>query len=178
MNSVLPAAGIALLPGSFNPLHEGHCGMAAVASQLLGRPVAFELSVANVEKPPLTETEVRRRLIHFTWRAPVWLTHAPTFLEKSRLFPGAVFGVGIDTAVRIIDPRFYGNSNDAMRAALEEIRGHGVRFLVAGRLVGDRFLELAQIAIPDDFRDLFTDIPRDLFRADISSTQLRAEGKG
>ena len=151
--------------------------MAAVAARLLGRRVAFELSVANVEKPPLAEAEVRRRMVQFAWRAPLWLTHAPTFLEKSRLFPGAVFVVGSDTAVRIVEPRFYRDSVETMRVALTEIRGHGVRFLVAGRLVGERFVELAQADVPEEFRDLFTAIPCEMFRADVSSTQLRAGGK-
>jgi hypothetical protein len=170
-------SGTTILPGSFNPLHEGHCGMADVAARLVGRRVAFELSVANVEKPPLAEAEVRRRMAHFAWRAPLWLTHAPTFLEKSRLFPGAVFVVGIDTAVRIVDPRFYGGSVERMRTALQEIRAHGARFLVAGRLVGERFTELAQAEIPEEFRDLFMAIPCEMFRTDISSTQLRAAQK-
>jgi hypothetical protein len=167
----------AILPGSFNPLHEGHCGMAEVAARLVGRPVVYELSVANVEKPPLAEAELRRRVAHFAWRAPLWLTHAPTFLEKSRLFPGAVFVVGIDTAVRIIDPRFYGGSVEAMRVALEEIRGHGSHFLVAGRLMEEQFVELTPADIPEEYRDLFTAIPCEMFRADVSSTQLRAARK-
>ena len=45
----------ALLPGSFNPLHLGHREMLAVA----GRPAAYELSVTNVDKPPLPEGEIR-----------------------------------------------------------------------------------------------------------------------
>jgi Cytidylyltransferase-like len=162
-----------LLPGSFNPLHEGHRGMAQTAARVLGRSVAFELGVANAEKPPLTEGEVRRRMAQFVWQAPLWLTRAPTFLEKSRLFPGAVFVVGVDTAVRIVDPRFYGDSAEAMRTALAEIHRHGCRFLVAGRLAGEKFLELEEVEMPEEFRDLFTALPAELFRVDVSSTQLR-----
>src|SRR5262249_18559734 len=99
-----------LLPGSFNPLHPGHLELAALR---LGRPAAFELSVVNADKPPLSESEVRRRLRQFARQAPVWLTRAPTFLEKARLFGGAVFVVGADTAVRIVQPRFYGDSVEA-----------------------------------------------------------------
>ena len=39
--------------------------------------------------------EVRRRLAQCTWRAPLWLTRAPTFAEKALLFPGVVFVVGM-----------------------------------------------------------------------------------
>src|SRR5262245_27369270 len=43
----------ALLPGSFNPIHDGHWKLAEVAGRRLGTAVAFELSVTNVDKPPL-----------------------------------------------------------------------------------------------------------------------------
>ncbi len=165
---------VVLLSGSFNPLHEGHRGMATVAEKVVGRTAVFELGVTNAEKPSLTEAEVRRRMAQFAWLAPLWLTRAPTFLEKSRLFPGVVFVVGIDTAVRIVEPRFYGNSVEAMRAALAEIRRHRSRFLVAGRLAGEKFVELEQAEMPEEFRDLFTAIPAEMFRADVSSTRLRA----
>src|SRR5690606_21233627 len=41
---------VALLPGSFHPLHDGHRGMARVARRKLSAPVVWELSVANVDK--------------------------------------------------------------------------------------------------------------------------------
>ena len=42
-----------LFPGSFNPMHEGHVLLARVAEELRQQPVAFEISVTNVDKPPL-----------------------------------------------------------------------------------------------------------------------------
>src|SRR2546426_3792733 len=43
----------ALLPGSFNPVHEGHWRLAELAAQRTGLAVGFELSVTNVDKPTL-----------------------------------------------------------------------------------------------------------------------------
>ena len=77
----------AVLAGAFNPAHEGHWLLASVASRILGTPVAFELSATNVDKPPPSVAETRRRLQQFTWGPPVWVTRAPTFTEKATLFP-------------------------------------------------------------------------------------------
>ena len=163
-----------LVPGSFNPLHEGHRGIAAVAARRLQLTPAYEVSVVNVEKPPLAEPDVRARLAQFAGSEPVWLTRAPTFVEKARLFGNVTFAVGVDTAARVIQPRFYGGSEEAMRHALTELRQRGCRFLVAGRRDGDQFVELGHLAIPAEFADLFAGVPESEFRADVSSTALRA----
>ncbi len=67
----------AVLPGSFRPLHEGHVKLAEVASRLTEAPLAFELSIANVDKPSLTTSEVEERVAQFQGRWPVVLTRAP-----------------------------------------------------------------------------------------------------
>lgn len=162
-----------VLPGSFNPLHEGHRRLAEVASELLQAPVTFELSVENVDKRALTEGEALRRAQQFWGWAPVALTRAPTFREKARLFPGCTFIVGYDTAVRIVAERYYASAAD-MQEALREIRDAGCRFLVAGRAHAGAFHTLADVPVPEEFRSLFQEVPPELFRLDISSTELRA----
>lgn len=163
----------ALLPGSFNPLHHGHELLAQVASASSGRATTLEISVVNVDKPPLDVDEVVRRVAQFRGRWDVALTRAPTFVEKGRLFPGATFVVGWDTAVRLVEPRYYGGP-DAMAAALEELRDRGCRFIVGGRLVEGQFRTLDDVAMDARWHEMFEALPEELFRADISSTALRA----
>ncbi len=164
-----------MLPGSFNPLHEGHLGMAAVAARLAGKPIAFEITIDNADKASLTVEEVCRRVRQFTGSFPLWLTRSPTFAAKAPLFPGTTFVVGYDTADRLVQARFYGDSEAKMAEALELIRSHGCSFLVAGRFDQNkgRFLTLDDVPMPDQFRELFEAIPEDEFRLDLSSTQVR-----
>ena len=103
---------LALLPGSFNPLHRGHTTLAAVAAVWLGVPVHFELSITNADKPDLPVEEVERRVAQFTGVGPVWLTRAASFARKAELFPGTAFVLGWDTAVRVIDPKYYGGERE------------------------------------------------------------------
>jgi hypothetical protein len=169
-----PRQGGALLPGSFNPLHQGHQELARVASEMLGCEVVFELSVVNVDKPPLEEEEIRRRVAQFANNAGLVLTRAETFRKKASSFPGTTFVIGEDTAVRLVDPRYYGGSEEAMLQALAEMWALGCRFLVAGRYRGGNFQTLDGVPIPQGFGPLFQGIPESRFRADISSTDLRS----
>jgi len=164
-----------LFPGSFNPLHEGHLLLARVAEELRQQPLAFEISVTNVDKPPLAGETVRRRLAQFAWKSAVELTRAPTFVEKARLFPGTTFVVGADTAARLFGPKYYGDDELRMHMALEEIANSGSSFLVAVRIdASGRVRALNDIPVPRRYADLFTEIPEHLFRFDTSSSEIRA----
>ncbi|HXP03642.1 MAG TPA: hypothetical protein VN808_05940, partial [Stellaceae bacterium] len=167
-----------LFPGSFNPVHEGHVLLARVAEELRQQPLAFEISVTNVDKPPLAGETVRRRLAQFAWKSPVELTRAPTFVEKSRLFPGSTFVVGADTAERLFGPNYYGDDEARMHDALEEIANSGSSFLVAVRIdAAGRVRALNDIPVPRRYVDLFSEIPEHRFRFDTSSSEIRARGR-
>lgn len=114
----------------------------------------------NVDKAPLTESDVRARAKQFAHvraalrssddacvcaaRAPadcvcggdsvLLLTHAPRFVEKAALLRGVPvdFVVGYDTAVRLCDPKYY-DSTAHMTAALLRMADARVRMVVAGR---------------------------------------------
>ncbi len=168
-----PEARMAIFPGAFHPLHDGHRGMAKAAARRLGCPVAFEISVLNVDKPPLDYTEISDRLAQFSPTEGVWLTSAPTFVEKSRCFPGATFVVGWDTIVRIGQERYYGGSIAARDAALESLAAAGCHFLGFGRKTDQGFQSLADAKLPETLRQLCLEVPETEYRADISSTELR-----
>jgi hypothetical protein len=166
-----PVRGV-LVSGSFNPLHVGHERLAYAAAEMLGLPSSFELPVLNADKPPLGYAEIERRLDQFAGRYTIVLSREPLFVGKAALFPGCVFAIGSDTAERLVDPRYYGDVA-GRDAALDSIRANGCRFLVAGRVEDGAFRTLANINIPDGFRDLFVELPERAFRVDLSSTEIR-----
>jgi hypothetical protein len=104
----------------------------------------------------------------------VVLSRAALFVDKAALYPGCVFVLGYDTAARLVDPRYYGGPA-ARDAALQSIGAHGCRFLVAGRVQDGAFHTLSDIAIPANARDLFIALPEQVFRVDLSSTEIRAQ---
>ena len=166
-----------LLPGSFDPFHEGHEALIAAASEILKSEVSFELSVVNVDKAPLREEEVRARIAQMAGRWPVAVSRAPGFADKARLFPGCTFVIGWDTATRLFDPRYYGGDDLLMLRAIDEIRRLGCRFLVAGRVANGAFQTLDDLRVPREFEDMFASIPESMFRMDLSSTELRLAGR-
>ena len=163
-----------IISGSFNPRHGGHDRLAEVASEQLGVPVAFELSITNVDKPELELSEVRRRIDQFRGNSTAIATRAPVFYEKARLLPGCTFVIGYDTLVRIVDAKYYGGSQAILMSSLLEMRSLDCSFLVAGRLADDGFKTLGDVELPDALSDIFKEIPASKFREDISSTEIRS----
>lgn len=161
-----------LFPGAFNPLHSGHEQMAALAAARCGAPVTFELSLVNVDKPPLDFIELSERLQQLIGHN-VLVTRAATFAEKARLVPGCVFVVGVDTIARIGKPEYYNHDASLRDAAVDVIVAAGCRFLVFARFYEGKFCALGDLELPRSLRELCDEVPESIFRADIASRALR-----
>ena len=161
-----------IFPGAFNPLHDGHRQMLDHATKLLGEPLALEISVRNVDKAPLDYLTMQERLDGALGFELVY-TDAPTFVEKSALFPGTTFIVGTDTVIRIAEARYY--TNEAARdQAIADMQERGNSFLVFGRQLNDKFQTLSDIELLPKLKSLCTEVSAQEFRADISSSAIRS----
>ncbi len=171
---VLATPPAVLFPGAFNPLHDGHRTMIRLAETLLEQTVTLEISAFNVDKPPLDYFDMAHRDTAISAEYPLVFTHAPTFVEKSEIFPGVTFVVGVDTIKRVAEPRYYDGSLDKCLEALATIRGRGNHFLVFGRQQGDKFESLDDLLLPAVLREICQGVEEAMFRHDISSSQLRS----
>lgn len=166
-----------VFPGAFNPPHAGHLRMMEVAEQRVKAPAAWELSITNVDKLPLDFMSMKERITAIRAsddKRMIALTRAATFREKSELFPDATFVVGIDTLVRIVEPRYYDGDEVRRDAAIAAIAERGCRFLAFGRVIEGEFTVLGDLTLPPALAAICDEVPASEFREDVSSTELRA----
>lgn len=159
-----------VLPGSFNPLHQGHIGLGDACSD----STVYELSLVNVDKPPMTVDEALRRCAQFAGLATLILSSAPTFAQKAHLLSSPTrdpltFCIGFDTAQRLPLGKYYEGGVTPDPSVL--FGGDHVRFLVAPR---GGFHSCSSIE-PESWRRLMTMVQD--FSCDVSSTAIRGGGK-
>lgn len=161
-----------VFPGSFDPCHINHILMAKTASEKLGQPVHFEISLTNVDKPPIDYISLNQRLDSLrnykdeAFIGGICLTNAPLFLQKADIFPDSTFIIGADTFNRLFDAKYYGGTVN-MPAILNHFKEKNIRFMVFRRKsvelhISPEILEFCEIIPLDEYKD-----------EGISSTEIR-----
>ena len=141
-----------------------------MAEQKLNVRPALEISIKNVDKPPLDFVSMNERNVP---NQEIVFTNAATFEEKAELFPKSTFIVGIDTLLRIDETRYYKGKRNKSKI-LEKFQNQKIRFLVFGRMVGEQFLTLSSTRISPALLALCDEVSESEFRVDISSSSIRA----
>jgi len=160
-----------LFPGSWRPMHFGHHKIAERAEEIYKVPVFFEVATSNADKGEIDDGELGRRLLQFRglWPTVVNRSKTPRFVDKASLYgPGTSMLIGVDTAERIVDSKYY----DDLATTMNQLRAAQIQFLVIGREdeKSGKFRNVWD-AVPHEHLDLFTPLPG---RWNISSSAIRA----
>jgi nicotinamide mononucleotide (NMN) deamidase PncC len=96
----------AIMPGAFNPPHEGHFGAAKASLEEYNYPVVFETTAAPPHKGALTVQELlkRAKLLHGYDR--IFTKELPYYIDKAKAYPGHPLILGSDAMVRMLDPKW------------------------------------------------------------------------
>lgn len=161
----LAPEGLALaFPGTFDPPHEGHFGMASAVDALTGERAVFWITAQPPHKPAVPFAELLGRTRLLRGRDTLFSDGDPLYIDKARRYPGCAFVIGTDALARMLDPKW----GPSVGALVEEFRQLGTRFYVTSRAVDGTLVTLADL--PDAPKDLCVEVGG---RWDISSTELR-----
>ena len=158
-----------ILSGSFNPLHEGHIELLKASSKEFKKNPLFEISIKNVDKSEINFNDLMDRINQFKSLGKLVVTNSEKFEEKSKIFKESIFVIGYDTALRLVDNKYY---NDDFRRSLKIIEKNNCSFLVSGRFLNKEYKKPNNINF-EGYDYLFNILSEEKFRIDISSTELR-----
>mgnify|MGYP003971356623 CR=1 FL=1 len=141
-----------IFSGSWDPLTQEHMYVASIAEVFCNSKVYFEVSMDTIRGPSLDLLDAERLIQQFDNMYFV-ITKAPTFLEKAKIFPNVTFVVGIDTWLKVIDPKYYAFPLDEL---INRFNQYGSKFLVFGRQEGERWLTMSE----DQTYDIARKVPQ------------------
>ena len=158
-----------ILSGSFNPLHEGHIELLKASSKEFKKNPLYEISIKNVDKSKINFNDLINRINQFKSLGKLVVTNSAKFEEKSNIFKNSIFVIGYDTALRLVDDKYY---DDDFRKSLKIIEKNNCSFLVSGRFINKKYKKPNNINF-EEYDYLFNILSEEKFRIDISSTELR-----
>jgi nicotinic acid mononucleotide adenylyltransferase len=127
-----------MLPGKFNPLHQGHLAIAGYVEKYFNTGLDFEVCVINPKynnkgqfllSKPLPKIIRQFDII----KRNLYITNNISFVAKSESFAGRTFCIGFDTLYKISDPTNYFSSIQETLRCIGMIKDNGCSFLVFPR---------------------------------------------
>lgn len=96
----------ALMPGAFNPPHQGHFGAVEAALSDYNYPTTFEITADPPHKDALKVQDLLQRAKLLQGYDRIFTKNLPYYLDKAKKYPGKPFILGADAVVRMLDPKW------------------------------------------------------------------------
>jgi len=125
----------ALMPGAYNPPHEGHFGIAEEVQYAFHKSVLFEVTAEPPHKNALTVQQLLQRAKLLQGRDRIFTQKEPFYIDKARAFPKMPLVLGADAMVRMLDPK-WGLDVKEMLGSFYEM---GTKLFIVGREVNGVF---------------------------------------
>lgn len=154
---------LALFPGSFNPPHEGHFGIADLYEKIQG-PVIFNIQTKPPHKESISIQSMLKRAKCLKGREILFSNDLSLYIDKSNRFPGTGMIVGVDTLIRLLDPKWGPNVDELINTFSK----NKTTFYVVDRIIDGKLVSVWDLNIPD--RMCYV---RLVGEWDVSSTELR-----
>jgi nicotinamide mononucleotide (NMN) deamidase PncC len=166
----------ALMPGAYNPPHEGHYGMADSYERQCGGHTVFTVTTNPPHKSKMTVQDCLKRAKLLGGKNRIFTMNDPYYIDKARLFPGTPILIGADAFLRMFDPK-WGQDLDVVTNEFSKL---GTHFYVCGREVDGKFMRLHDVlkALSFDLQFRWSDLVSEIEgRWDVSSTVIRNKHK-
>lgn len=162
----------ALMPGAYNPPHEGHFGTADQVLNEYNRRVIFEITAEPPHKDTLSIQDLLKRAKLLQGHDRFFTRQEPLYIDKARSFPGVPLVMGADSMLRMLDSKWGVDLVDSF----EEFKDLKTTLYVAGRTVNGKFITREDLLedISPELHGLFDLVTKSVGgHWDISSTELR-----
>jgi hypothetical protein len=127
---------VVLYPGSYNPVHPGHLGLAKAVGDKSLRPVVFHVTTDGPHKAALGLQDLLKRVRMLRGHDRFFTRGDALFVDKACRFPGVPIAIGADSMLRMLDPKW----GPSVMPMLYEMAQLGAKFYVASRIVDGELL--------------------------------------
>jgi nicotinic acid mononucleotide adenylyltransferase/nicotinamide mononucleotide (NMN) deamidase PncC len=131
----------ALMPGAYNPPHQGHFGMSQQALDQYGYETVFETTAIPPHKKALAVQQLLQRAKSLQGHDRLFTKQLPYYIDKARAYPGKPIILGADAMIRMLDPKWGLDIN----TLFQEFASLQTKLFISGRQIDDKFVTCQDI---------------------------------